>query len=137
MPLSLYQARHFVEPALINARVGMELVAQNGLHTGQRCVSCPFAQAVHAGVDARSTAQHGCQHIADGQIVVVVGMEVKVQVGESLHHLSHEADEVERVQNAQRVGQHEASYAAVAQCLHQVKHVLRTVLHAVAPVLQV
>ena len=53
------------------------MVFQHGLHTRQGCIARTLAKAVDACVDALATGCDGSQDVADGQVVVVVGMEIK------------------------------------------------------------
>ena len=82
----------------------MRMIFQNGLHRRDGRIACPFAKSVHRGVDTPTSGQHGCQHIARGQIVVVMGMEVKLQVGIAACHLTHEGGSQLWIENAQCVG---------------------------------
>ena len=128
---------HFVELLLINMRHRLEMVLQDGLHTGQRGVSGPLTQTIDGGMQALATTQYGSQHIAHGQIVVVVCMEIKMDIRVAFHHLTHVADELQRIENAQCIGQHDATDADILQTIHQLEDILRRILHAITPILQI
>ena len=113
------------------------MVFQDGLHTGQRGISGAFAQPVDGGMQATATAQDGGQHIGDGQVVIVVGMKIEMSIGIALLHFAHKLNNLQRIENAQRIGQHEAADAGAAECIHQLEHILGRILHAVAPVFQI
>ena len=115
----------------------LELVLQDGLHTGKGSISGPLAQSVDACMDTLATAQYGSQHIADGQVVIVMGMEIKAQRRIALTHQAHIADEVQGVQDAQGVRQHETVDAGILQGIYHLIDILGTFLHAPAPVLEI
>ncbi|OPZ96103.1 MAG: hypothetical protein BWY72_01817 [Bacteroidetes bacterium ADurb.Bin416] len=77
------------------------------------------------------------QDIGHGQVVIVVGVEVERQVGVAFHHLPAERSGVGRMEDTQRVWQHEMLNGLIFQTVHQEEHVLRGMLNAVGPVLQV
>ena len=66
-----------------------------------------------------------------------MGMEVEVAVGVARAHLTEIADGRERVEHAQRVGQHEAAHAVVLEGIDQGEDILLVVAYAVAPVFQI
>ena len=135
--VALHQSGDLIEAAFVYGGVCLELVLQYRLNTGQRRISGTLTQSIHTGMYSPGTTQHGGQHIADGQVIVIVRMEVKMEMGEMLYHLPHVADKVKWIQYAKGVGQHEPLYAVSLQGLYQCKHILGAVLHAVAPVLQI
>ena len=57
--VTLDEAADVEEFALVDVRDDVEVVVQNGLHAGQRCVAGALAQAVDGGVDALAAAEHG------------------------------------------------------------------------------
>ena len=64
-------------------------------------------------------------------------MKVEVQVGIASDHLAHEGSGLLRIEDAERVGQHETLHTAVLQRIDKSKHIVDVVLHAVRPVLQI
>ena len=128
---------HLAEVLFFYIGTHMRMVFQNGLHRRDGCIASPFAKSVHCGVDTPTPGQHGCQHIARGQVVVVMGMEVKLQVGVAACHLTHEGGSQLWIENAQCVGQHETLHATILQCIDKAKHIVGTVLHAIRPILHI
>ena len=59
---------------------------------------------------ATYASPYGRQHIGYGQVIVVMGMEIEMQVGITGHHLAHELRGLGRREDAQGVGQHETAY---------------------------
>ena len=110
---------------------------QNGLNTGQGGIAGSLAQSVDGGMNALASAQHGGQHIGDGQVVIIVGVEVEMQVAVTLHHLPHVFYHVQRIEYAQGVGQHEALDVLLAQGVHHLVDIVRRFLHAAAPVFEI
>ena len=88
-------------------------------------------------MDAPATGSNGSKHITDGKVVIIMGMEVETARRIALHHLSHEAGKFHRIEDSECVGQHDAFYRHLAKLVHQGKDVIGTVLHAVAPVLEI
>ena len=60
-----------------------------------------------------------------------------MQLGEPLHHLTYKLPDLVGVEHSERVGQHEALYSRVLECVDEVVDILRGVFHPVAPVLEV
>ena len=74
--IALHQMAHLVQFLLVDVSYGIEVVLQDGLHTGQRCIAGPLTQSVDSSVQSPAATEYGSQHIADSQVVVIVGMEV-------------------------------------------------------------
>ena len=115
----------------------MKVVFQDGLHACQRRITCPLAQAINAGMNALTTSHNCRQNIADGQVVIIMCMEIETALRIALHHLSHETGKLYWIEDAECVGQHDALYRHLAKLVHQGKDIVGTVLHAVAPVFEI
>ena len=102
--IALHHVCHFVQFLLVDMCACVEMILQNGLNRGQRRIAGTLAESVDGCVKAACTAQYGSEDIRYGQVVVVVGVEVKMNVGIALHHASHVADEVQRIEYAEGVG---------------------------------
>ena len=126
-----------IQLVLDDAGTCVELVFQDDLHAGERGVATTFAKPVDGDVETMGTAIDGGQGVRHGQVVVVVGVEVEVGVGVVLHHLPHIVNHLQRIHNAERVGQHKTPNAGIDEGIHQLIDVLRRVLHTVRPVLQI
>ncbi len=100
-------------------------------------VAGPFAQSVDGAVYPLYAGEGGGKGIGRGQVVVVVGVEVKPQFGIAAAHGPAEFKCLERVENAQRVGQHEAFDGLAPQGIDQLVDIVRGVLYAVRPVFEV
>ena len=85
----------------------IEVVLQDSLYRGQRCIAAPLAQPVHGDVQSLGSAQHGSQRVGNGKIIIVMGMKIEVYVGVSLHHLPEILNDLQGIHHTQRVGQHE------------------------------
>ena len=130
--IRLDDAADIVQAALIDARHGLEMVFQDGLHGGQRGIAGPLSQPVDGGVQSPAPAQDGSQDVGDGQVIIVVRVEVEVRIGIPLHHLAHILDDLQGIEYAQR-----AADRTAAEGIHQLVHIVGRFLHAAAPVLQV
>ena len=119
----LHHAAHLVQTALVDTRHGVEVVFQDGLHAGQRGVAGTFAQAVDGGVQSSATAQHSGQHVGHGQVIVVMGMEIEMSIRITLLHLAHKLNDLQGVEYAQRIGQHEAADTCISKGVHQLENV--------------
>ena len=133
----LHHPAHIVQPALVDVRNRIEMVLQDGLHTRQRRIAGPFTQSVDGGVQSLHTAQHGCQHIAHRQVIIVVGMKIKMRIRIALLHLAHKLNDLQRIEDAQRIGQHETADTGRHQPVHQLKHIVGRILYTVAPVFEI
>ena len=107
------------------------MVVQHGQHTGEGGVTGPFAQPVDGAVYALDAGESGGEGVGRGQVVVVVGMEIESQVGIAAPHGPAELERLQRVEDTQRVGQHESLYGFVLQGIHQLIDILWGVLYAV------
>ena len=123
--VALHQVAHLVELLLVDVGLGMEVVLEDGLHTSQGGVTCTLSQSVDSRVESFASTEYSSQHIAHGQVVVVVGMKIKMHVGISLHHLTHVTDELQRVEHPQGIGQHDSSDTDAFQPIHQLENVVR------------
>ena len=135
--IRLHHAAHIIQAVLVYVGNSTEMVFQDSLHAGKRCVARTFAQAVDGGVQTLAATQYGCQHVTHREVVIIVGMEVEMLIRITLHHLPHELNDLQRVQHAQCVGQHIALYVGPDQRIHQLEDIFGRILHAVAPVFQV
>ena len=79
----------------------------------------------------------GFERIGGREIVIVVGMEVETDSRITFHHLPAELARLGRIQDAQRVGQHDPLDGRVLQGVDEIEHIFRRVDHPVGPVLQV
>ena len=86
--IAFHHPAHFVQPALVDACLCIELVFSISPAHWPTGHSCPFAQAVDRGMDTQATAQHGSQHVGNGQVVIVMGMEVEMHARIAFHHLA-------------------------------------------------
>ena len=79
--IALYQSADGIELAFVNRGACVELIFQNGLHTGKGSVATTLPEAVDCDVNTTASAQHGSQGVGHGKVVVVVGMEVEMLAG--------------------------------------------------------
>ena len=135
--IALYDTADFVQLVLADIRRCTEMVLEYGLHARERCIAGTFAQAVDGGVDASASAEDGGEDVGDGEVVVVVGMEIEPQAGETSDHLAHVIHHFEGVEHSQCVGKHETLDSAVLERLDKVEDVVGRILHSVAPILKV
>ena len=54
----LYEPADVIEFVLVDVGACLELVFQNGLHTGQRCVATPLSQSVNRDMQALGATKH-------------------------------------------------------------------------------
>ena len=66
------------QPTLIKSRHHTHLVLEDSHHTAQRSITCPLAQTVYSGVYALHSGTHGTPHIGYRQVIIIVGMEIKM-----------------------------------------------------------
>ncbi len=135
--VTLHESRHLAQTTLVNMREDMKVVVQDGLYASKRRVSCSLTQAVDTCMDAPASCSNCGKHIADSQVVIIMGMEVEAARRIALHHLSHKAGKFHWIEDSECVGQHDAFYRHLAKLVHQSKNIVGTILHAVAPVLEI
>ena len=97
----------------------MKLVLQDHLHTRQRGIATTLTQAIDGDMQSLGTTQHSGQRIRDCKVVIIMRMEIEMGVRVALDHLTEKLDTLERIHDAQGVGQHEASDTTVAELIHQ------------------
>ena len=122
--VALHQMTHLIELLLVDMGHGVEVILEDGLHTGQGGITCTLSQSVDGRMESFAATEYSSQHIAHGQVVVVVGMKIKMHVGVALHHLTHVTDELQRVEHPQGVGQHDSSDTDAFQSIHQLEDVV-------------
>ena len=66
-----------------------------------------------------------------------MGMEIEMSIRIALLHLAHKLNDLQGIEYAQRVGQHEAADTCIGKGVHQLKDVFGRVFHSVAPVFEV
>ena len=125
------------EILLIDVGLHLGMVVEDGLHGREWGIASTFTKTIHSGVNASTTSHDRCEDIARGEVVVVVGMEIEMKVGIAGNHLIDKDCGQLRVEDAERVGQHESLHAAVLEGIDQAIDIVGTVLHAVRPVLQI
>ena len=84
-----------------------------------------------------NTGLDGSQRIGHGQIIIVVGVEVELQIGITLHHRPTGLVALPRLIDTQRIGQHEAPYGELLQRIDHLIDIVSGVPHAVRPILQI
>ena len=117
--------------------LGIKLVLENHLNARQRGIAASLPQPIHRDMQSLGTTEHGGKRVAHGEVVVIVGMEVEMQIGITLHHLAEILYHLQRVHDTQRIGQHKAFHIGGAQCIHHLIDIFGRVLHAVAPILEI
>ena len=115
----------------------MEMILEDHLHTRQRGITAALPQPIDGHMEPLRTTEHRCQRVGDGQIVVVMGVEVEVGIGIALDHLAEILDALQGIHDAKGIRQHEAADADVAKGIHQLVDVEGRILHAVRPILEV
>ena len=115
----------------------MQLVVQHGQYTAQGSVAGPFAQSVHGDMDAVYAGLDSRIDIGNGQVIVVVGMEIEMHLGIFLAHLPAIVERGFRIEDTQRVGQHHPAYGQGHQGVHHLEDILGRMDHAVAPVFEI
>ena len=107
------------------------------LHRSEWSIAAAFAQAVDSYVNTLRTIADGSQRVAHSKVVVVVGMEIKVLVGEACGDILKEYARLCRCQYSEGVGKHKALDADALQGLYHVINIVGAVTHAIAPVLKI
>ena len=79
---------HIIEAALVDIGDCAEMVFQDGLHW-QECIPGTPPRPLMVVCNPLATAQHGCQHIAHRQVVIIVRMEVQMRMRITFHHFPH------------------------------------------------
>ena len=130
-------ARQRVDALFAYLEVGLHQVVEHGHHRREGGIAGTFAQSVDRDVHSACSGFDGSRHIRHSQVVVVVGMEVEMELGPELHHLTDEEARGLGVEDAQRVGQQEPVDGQIHEMVNHAPHIVRRVLHAVAPVLEI
>ena len=63
-----------------------QVVLYCGDHTGERRIARSFAQSIDCCVDTPDPSLDGMEHIGNGQVVIVMGMEVEGHIRIGLNH---------------------------------------------------
>ena len=107
--ITLNHSTDTIELALSDVRLGMKLIFQYGLNTGHGSIAATLTQSVHRDMYTLGTTEYSSKCVAHRQVVVVMGMIVKVHVGIAFHHLTEILDDLQRIHNAQCVRKHETT----------------------------
>ena len=86
----------------------MKLILQDNLHAGERGIAATLTEAIHRDVKSLASAEHGGKRIAHGQVVVIMGMEIEMHTGIAFLHLAHILNDLQGIQDTERIGEHEA-----------------------------
>ena len=105
--------------------------------TGKRCISCALSHSVHRKVYALNTGFYCLQYICCSKVVVVMPMEIKMNAWIAGDDLSDEISHFLRLENTQRIGQHNSFNRLCCQKIQVLKNIFRRIPHAVAPIFQV
>lgn len=132
-----YKTANEVELALDNVGVCIKLVLQYRLHACERCISGTLTKTVDGSVYPLAAAEHGGKHVGDGEVIVVMGVEVEMYLRIKFHHLSHEEEKFKRIEYAESVGKHKPFYLAVAECINHLENVIGRILYSVTPILKI
>ena len=134
---SFHQATGIVDLLFPERCFHSQLVFQNGKHTAERSVSCTFAQAVQRGMNAIDSGTDGRIDIGNGQVIIVVSVEIKLQIRIAGHHILAIIVCITGIQDAQRIGQHEPAYRQVTKRIDKLIDIFRRILDTVRPVFQI
>ena len=115
----------------------MKLIFQYGLYTGKRSISTSFTQSINSHMQPFCTTKHSSQRITYCQIVIVVRMKVKVSIRIAFYHLPEKLNHLKRIKHSQRIRQHKSLYTCIYESIHYLIHIVRRILHSIAPVFQV
>ena len=88
-------------------------------------------------MDALTTGIDGSKHIADSEVVIIVGVEIEAELFILHFHQFDVLRHFHWIEDAECVGQHEAFDGHVRESVHKSKNIVGTVFHAVTPVLQI
>ena len=83
------------------------------------------------------TSQDCGKDISNRQVVIIMRMEIKAQARIALQHLPATTESPHWIQDAQRIGQHEMADRLILQGIHKLEDILRRVLYAIRPILQI
>ena len=109
--IAFHKTRDIIKFVFTDIRAGIELILQDHLHTRERSIAATLPQPVDGDVEPLGTAEHCCQRIAHGQVVVVVCMEVEVGIGIALDHLTEILNALQGVHDAKGIWQHKPADA--------------------------
>ena len=135
--IRFHNAAYSVDPVLPDAGLNFEQIVQHGNNTGNGSITCSFAQTVYRSVHGSYSCPDSLKNIGNGQIVIVVGMEIKFQSGVTFHHLPAVKGCLFRSEDTQGIGQHKMPNGFIAQAVHQVKDIVGRMHHAVGPVFEI
>ena len=99
----LHVTAHVHERTFFQGILLLQVVVQQAQGAGYREVAGPFAQTVHRGVDAPESGFDGLESVGGGQVIVVVGMEIEMDLRVAFHHLGTEEGGLGGIQHPQRV----------------------------------
>ena len=84
-----------------------------------------------------NTGQDRGKDISNRQVVIIMRMEIEAQARITLQHLPATTESPHWIQDAQRIGQHEMADRLILQGIHKLEDILRRVLYAIRPILQI
>ena len=135
--VGLDHAADVVDLRFVDAREAVQPVVQHGHRARQGCVSCAFAQPVYGYVNPVEPGFHRSCGVGHGQVVIVMGMEVEPKLRIACHHVAAKPFGDIGVEDAQRVGAHEALHGGVGKPVEYRVDVPGRILHTVRPVFEV
>ena len=115
----------------------VELVVDDGHGAAECGVAGAFAEAIDGDVHATDASANGHVGVRYGQTVVVVGVEIEMEFGVALGHATAKFEGRFGVKDAERVGQHEAADGQVTERVDEGEDVVRRIVYAVGPILEV
>ena len=123
--------------ALVKGVLHVQVVVHNGHQAGYRGVSGSFSKSVDRGVDTLEAGLYGGVGVGHGKVIVIMGVEVKVQVRPFFQHPAAELVCLVRIQDSKGIRKHKALHTLVLEPVYQERNVVPAVYHTVGPVLQV
>ena len=115
----------------------VELVVDDGHGAAECGVTGAFAKAIDGDVHATDASADGHVGVRYGQTVVVVGVEIEMEFRIALGHATAKFKSRFWVEDAERVGQHEAADGQVTERVDEGEDVVRRIVYAVGPILEV
>ena len=113
------------------------MIVKNCLNRCKRSITTTLSESVDRDMNARSAFGNRSHCVAYGKVIVIMSVELETEVWESACHLTEESTRLHWSKHTEGIRQHETHDSTVLEGIYHVIDILRTVLHAIAPVLKV
>ena len=113
------------------------MIVKNCLNRSERGITTTLSKSVDRDMNTRSAFGNRSHSVAYGKVIVIMSVELETEVWETACHLTEESPRLHWSKHTEGIRQHETHDSTVLESIYHVIDILRTILHAIAPVLKV